>query len=825
MRPPIATLALLGLLTALGSAFVTGCIGTHDEAWRPASRDEAPNQPAPPEPRAQPLPPAAGGSDASGADPTGSAHPESTGSARPIPPSEPTSEPEPGDSTFPAGTGGTSESPHETSDVTPSSPAGPWCGPVRCRPGEVCYRVQCVPACRSDADCGDSAECRQGICEVPACSANRDCGYGERCDPDEEKCTPVGVSECIADEDCGNDFFCATDGVCSVCGDTIGCPDGLVCLQRECIAERSPPVTFQRRAVSGLDVIQGWRENDGMGFGAGIGVVDVEGNGRPDLFVGAYGDRDDPACIYLNRSTPEEMRFDAAADCAGVEPTAWAAWAVDLDGDGRDELIVVGDSFVHVHAFHPSPERVELVHPRLDRHRLARCVPGAVAAMDITFDGQAELLIGCQAHTDEIERMEEHDWSNLLFRMNDQRAWIAIDATDDDPLLSDGVTLALGVADLNDNGLLDLVLVTDSFSSIGRRRVHFEPGAVLLRCAPDEDCTWRPVPFGVNTTNWGSYMGAGLVRVNGRDRLYLSDWGPNRLVHHVDSVPVDEARQRLADLGRRGGRLLFAWGVVVDDFTRNGLDDLIVTHGMTADLDVAVWEVHVDTLLTQEPDGTFSAWAEEAGFVPPADEPTDVAFLPAASRNAVKVDLTGDGLLEIVIASLNGPVKIYTEQPQGAPPPPRCTIAPRPRLVPAHGFGMAIAAGDTRDFRTRDIQGQMRAGAPTTVTSITQQGTLRFPSGFESRFDCLGEPGPVVIEEPDWIALESADFSTILTLSPLPTDEPIQVDAILRSSDGTMTRVSGEDLGEGRWRLAGTAQDVFPAINGRWVGRWFPVGP
>ncbi|MGB3541522.1 CRTAC1 family protein [Rubrivirga sp.] len=81
-------------------------------------------------------------------------------------------------------------------------------------------------------------------------------------------------------------------------------------------------------------------------FVKGVAWGDVEGDGRPDLYVSVLGGANR---LYLNRSDGGTPRFVEGAQGAGVQgpdfsfPVVW----FDADGDGRDDLLVVSYDVRH----------------------------------------------------------------------------------------------------------------------------------------------------------------------------------------------------------------------------------------------------------------------------------------------------------------------------------------------------------------------------------------------------------------------------------------------------------------------------------------------
>src|SRR5262249_44493978 len=85
------------------------------------------------------------------------------------------------------------------------------------------------------------------------------------------------------------------------------------------------------------------REKD-FGKGLGVVIVDVNGDGKPDIYVA--NDTTDKF-LYINRSTPGKLRFEdmavdlgAARDESGAPNGSMGVDAGDYDGSGRPSLLV-----------------------------------------------------------------------------------------------------------------------------------------------------------------------------------------------------------------------------------------------------------------------------------------------------------------------------------------------------------------------------------------------------------------------------------------------------------------------------------------------------
>ncbi len=693
-----------------------------------------------------------------------------------------------------------------------------------CAAGQICEGSSCVEGCRDPADCAVGQTCQGGACRAVECADDAECGGGHQCRAG--ACAEVGAAACDSDEDCGHRWRCTSLGVChdSVCATHADCASSQWCRRGLCVErhEELGDVLFERQFPEWL---RDHRTFEGRTYGVGGGLFDLDGDLDLDVFLGAWEpETDSPPCVYRNVSTPGSLRFEPVeALCGFWMGKAVMAGGVDLEGDGRDELLLLGQGVIRLIRFHPQPEMIDLAAliPTTDlRHY---CMAGSYAPTDLDLDGRVDLLVGCQSHK-QPRRIEQR---NVAFRQREDGGFEVFSGPEYEPLDDDGVTLALGVIDVDQDGQLDLVVANDTFVVNGGQTNSLTTGGLLFRCDPARECAFEAHRFAEGSRAWGSFMGVGNVEIGGQgELLYITDWGANRALAWEGRAARDRAAELGIGLAAELEMPLFAWSALVDDFDRNGLDDIFVSQGSAAKDDPTTYGRHRDALLLQRAEGDFVERGEQSGFGPPDVRDSLNPERPFSSRGAVKADLDRDGLLEILIASLEGHIKVYSEQPGRDNAADRCALAPRPRVVPAYGHGFAVASAlEPGRWRRRDVQGHMRFGGSPFIMTTAGRGVLRFPSGAQVAFDCEGQAGPVVIEEPDWVQVEREGGAAIIALeAPWASGAEVSV-AIRRASEGPRRRALASPLGQGRWSvtLEGDEDRVMIGVDGRWIARWFSL--
>ncbi|MBM66348.1 MAG: hypothetical protein CMH55_08960 [Myxococcales bacterium] len=759
-------------------------------------------------------------------------------------------------------------SPPDAGQVALDSGLGCGEGPA-CLSPQQCIDDACIALCDEDLDCIQPMICEDARCAPPQCDSPSDCNDPQVCEAG--RCVEPRALACARDGDCPQGHRCR-DQVCqqeacrihAECEATERCAPGGFCLPRP---NPELGLVFERRFAEGVTDHRA-AEPSGMtgGYGFGAGLFDLDRDGDLDLYLGdrrREGTPTDDAMILENQSYTGRLHFVPRPEL--LEPNAAeypSAFGIDVEGDGFHELLRLGDGSVLLERFQPQRETTDLIQALPEAHPGRSCFAGAAVAEDIDHDGRLDLWIGCQLSErvmaeltsmlmqqggdpyqpligatfvrcapDEVcshrrqpfgepydpcgafrnssgppqeetcdseptpvgdirQRFRLAPMQNLAFRQQPDGQFLPFAEHELLPLYDDGSALGLGGLDVNDDGLPDLLVANDSLMGIGALVVE----------------------------------GEGEV-------IYVSDEGPNKAVRFdAQGRAIQRGEDLGLDLPMVDGFPLFAWGIVVDDFNRDGRDDVYLAQGSLPPppgIDTIVWSLHYDALLLQQEDGPFLEASAEVGLSAHGSDDSLNPRHAYSSRGAAKVDLDSDGYLEILTMAYEGLPRIHSEVPTLQVHPPRCTLIPKPSLVPSFGTGYAIKATDGTTWRRWDLQGQLRLGASPYILSPYSSGRLRFPSGAILSFDCEGRQGPEVIEEPtDWIKLRRSNGRLEFQFQApwLAGGIPGRLHVAVRNEGGVARSFRITPDGR-RFPVAVRADDraVMAQIDGRWVPRWLEI--
>ncbi len=540
---------------------------------------------------------------------------------------------------------------------------------------------------------------------------------------------------------------------------------------------------------------------DGIGYPASTALLDLDGDHDLDLFIGRLRATDAPACVLRNVSTPGRVRFERDdAWCLPFAGDEVGGLPIDLDEDGVHELLLTSMGEAWVVRGQGAALDVEPIDLAL---RSDACALIPATTYDWDLDGDLDVYLPCQVRTD-VARFRREYAPRFLENAGGVLQEVPPSALG--PLGVELNTLAVTVTDLDDDGLPDVLTAVDTFSSPSSRNLLSNPGGVFYRCAPDDTCVFEEQPWLADRDAWGSWMGIGLLRWRDERAVYLTDWGPNRLLPVRGRAPFDDAAELAGgELGSIDGVYLFSWSALVEDFDSNGLDDVLVTQGCVGGGQLRRCATHFDAVLTQQAGGELFTFSDAVGL------PINTSEAWRSSRGLIRADLDGDGALELVTSAWGGAPQVLALDDPG---PPRCTIEAVPRVVPSLGWGVQWAA--TRDgvWNDRDAGGMTRTASPPWIAVPLEAGLVRFASGWVEPFVC-GPGRRARVEEPAWVTVTTDGGEVRARV----VEERALTALVVVAPDGTAT-YRGDRVGDAA-PLPDDAVGVYLEVDGRWVARNF----
>ncbi|MEO1410675.1 MAG: VCBS repeat-containing protein [Bacteroidota bacterium] len=359
-------------------------------------------------------------------------------------------------------------------------------------------------------------------------------------------------------------------------------------------------ITFNNQVTENLEL--NTFTNDGIVQGAGVGVLDVNKDGLPDVFFAGNMVSDQ---LYLNEG---DFRFQNISQTAGfAQESTWSTGVaiVDINNDGYDDIYVC--KFIYAD---PARRRNKLYLNNQDNTFTEKAVEYGIADegysimanfFDYDGDGDLDLYVANQppAATQLRKNIKPSDtqYTDRLYRNDGQRF---TDVTVAAGVQNNCFSLSATASDFNDDGYPDLYVASDydepdlfyqnngdgTFTNVANEALqhisNFSMGADVAD---------------INNDGYMDLFTADMVAEdNFRNKTNMSSmavekfWGLVKMGYHYqfmfNSLQLNNGNGTFSEIAQMSGvsKTDWSWSALFVDADQDGYKDLFVTNGILKEI-------------------------------------------------------------------------------------------------------------------------------------------------------------------------------------------------------------------------------------------------
>lgn len=374
---------------------------------------------------------------------------------------------------------------------------------------------------------------------------------------------------------------------------------------------------------------------------SGSSIIDVNGDGQMEVFVGGGKGQPDALLSYKNKSLIDIIGSTGLSSLTAT----YGSVSIDIDSDNDVDLIVARNDGLYMYLNNGG----KFTNKKIPLNLPNNSVPFGITVSDIDHDGDADLYISVFV---ELARFRtgifndpEHAKSNILLLNNGDLSFTDITARSNTGGKQNTFTSAF--ADLNNDGWQDLILAQNT-------------GEVEI-FRNNKDLTFTAVPSNSGLGFWMS-LAVGDIDNDGDQDLFFSNVG--------DSIPklftkgdIKSHQQYTHDwlLLRNDGNFKFsniskeynltgegfAWGAVFEDLNLDGQLDLLVAQNYIK------WPIHKLFKLKAR---SYLQTSESNKFI---HSKALGLSNPHYGQSPLIADLDNDGRPDVLWLNMNGPLNAF----------------------------------------------------------------------------------------------------------------------------------------------------------------------
>lgn len=380
-------------------------------------------------------------------------------------------------------------------------------------------------------------------------------------------------------------------------------------------------------------------------------VIDVDGDGTEELFLGGSRTQDD-ALFKFADGTMTEVEGSGITKADGE--ASHGATVLDVDADGDDDLLVSRTDGIWLNLNEGGVFTPQKLNAEMPEGTTAL----GIAVADINRDGHFDMYIGGYIRKDLVEGQNifnkpNYGGSSQMFLNNGDNTFT--NATEATGLTYIHNTFMGIFVDVDEDGFEDLVTVHDT----GQVRTWRNNGDMTFANLPNPNSNFNSYPMGIAV---GDYSG------DGRVDFFFSNVGstPPRFMIRGDTTEDQEVEWEWLLFRNEGGFAFseqadaakvanyeFSWGAAFEDLNLDGREDLIVSENYVG---LPTHNIEMlrgpGRLLIQNTAGEFAAVGAEAGVV---NKRYSIA--------PVTADFNNDGRPDIVHVNIGGRSQLFLSEP------------------------------------------------------------------------------------------------------------------------------------------------------------------